>query len=135
MSLAFLTHLSDSISLHSAGFWQTSLLLLLVWLEVLVFYLAPIASVPCSPWVEFDVSFIPYSFSRFNIFAFRWFLLCAVFLLFTEGLTLFSTIPPASNRTIPCFDFLFERTCLLHFLIISSIQSLCIRLVSGRRHC
>ena len=57
------------------------------------------------------------------------FLLCAVSLLFTEGLTLFSTIPPVSDHTIPCFDSLFEATCLFHSLLISPIQSLCIPLV------
>ena len=81
------------------------------------------------------VSFIPYSSLRSNLFAFPWFVQCAVSLLFTEGLTLFSTNPPVSNCTIPCFDSLFEGTCLLHSLLISPIQSLCIRLVSSRRHC
>ena len=52
------------------------------------------------------------------------FLLCAVFLLFTQGLTLFSTIPPVSDRTIPFFDSLFDEACLFHSLLCSAIQSL-----------
>ena len=81
------------------------------------------------------VSFIPYSSLGSNLIAFRWFLFCAVSLLFIEGLTLFSTISPVSDPTIPCFESLFEATCLFHSLLISPIQYLCIRLVSGTRHC